>query len=94
MPRTRWDARLQEVESDITDIKIRSRPSTWCTTLQHDSDGGTLPYVRQIGVLETVFGGMRAPSTLGSFLRPFSWENVRRLNRVHGTMTAAPGGRP
>ncbi|MCW2932237.1 MAG: Transposase [Actinomycetia bacterium] len=92
MPRTRCDARLREVEADITDIKIRSRPSTGCTPLQHGSGGETVAYVRKAGAMETVFGGMRAPSTLGSFLRAFSWENVRQLDRVHGTMTAAPGG--
>ena len=26
-----------------------------------------------------VFGGVRAPSTLGSFLRAFTWGNVRQL---------------
>jgi hypothetical protein len=51
MPRTRWDARLQDVEADITDIKIRSRPLTRCTTLQHDSDGETLPCVGQLGAI-------------------------------------------
>jgi hypothetical protein len=48
MPRTRRDARLQEVEADIADIKIRSRPSTRCTPLQHDSGGETVAYVRKV----------------------------------------------
>jgi hypothetical protein len=34
--------------------------------------------------MDTVFGGMRAPATLGSFLRAFIWENVRQLRQVHG----------
>ena len=29
-----------------------------------------------------VFGGIRAPSTLGSFLRSFTWGNVRQLDAV------------
>jgi hypothetical protein len=41
-----------------------------------------------------LFGGRHAPFPLGSSLRAFSWENIRQLDRVHGTMTAAPGGRP
>jgi hypothetical protein len=30
-----------------------------------------------------VFGGIRAPSTLGSFLRAFTWGNVLQLQKVH-----------
>ena len=33
-----------------------------------------------MGVL---FGGLRAASTLGSFLRSFTWENVLQLPKVH-----------
>ena len=29
-----------------------------------------------------VFGGIRAPSTPGSFLRSFTWGNVRQLDAV------------
>jgi hypothetical protein len=29
------------------------------------------------GAMTEVFGGIRAPSTLGSFLQSFSWGNVR-----------------
>ena len=32
--------------------------------------------------LTQVFGGIRAPSTLGSFLRSFTWGNVRQLDAV------------
>ena len=35
------------------------------------------------GATEKVFGGVRAPSTLGSFLRAFTWGNVGQLNKVH-----------
>ena len=30
-----------------------------------------------------LFGGIRAPSTLGSFLRSFTWGNVLQLQKVH-----------
>jgi hypothetical protein len=29
-----------------------------------------------------LFGGVRAPSTLGSFLRSFTWGNVLQLEKV------------
>ena len=35
------------------------------------------------GAMAAVFGGVRAPSTLGSFLRSFTWGNVRQLDAVH-----------
>ena len=41
------------------------------------------------GAMETVFGGVRAPSTLGSFLRSFTWGNVRQLDRAHRSLLAA-----
>ena len=31
------------------------------------------------GAMPDLFGGVRAPSTLGSFLRSFTWGNVRQL---------------
>ncbi len=34
------------------------------------------------GAMPTLFGGIRAPSTLGSFLRSFSWGNQRKRTRV------------
>jgi hypothetical protein len=34
------------------------------------------------GAMKEVFGGIRAPSTLGSFLRSFTWGNVRQLDSV------------
>jgi hypothetical protein len=40
------------------------------------------------GAMETVFGGVRAPSTLGSFLRAFTWGNVRQLDKAHRGLTA------
>jgi hypothetical protein len=35
------------------------------------------------GALPALFGGLRAPSTLGSFLRSFTWGNVLQLGKVH-----------
>jgi Transposase DDE domain group 1 len=34
------------------------------------------------GAMPGLFGGVRAPSTLGSFLRSFTWGNVRQLEQV------------
>jgi hypothetical protein len=41
------------------------------------------------GAMETLFGGVRAPSTLGSFLRAFTWGNVCQLSKVHRESLAA-----
>jgi hypothetical protein len=35
------------------------------------------------GAMGVLFGGVRAPSTLGSFLRSFTWGNVLQLQKVH-----------
>jgi hypothetical protein len=35
------------------------------------------------GAMPDLFGGIRAPSTLGSHLRSFTWGNVRQLERVN-----------
>ena len=35
------------------------------------------------GALPDLFGGLRAPSTLGSFLRAFTWGSVLQLQKVH-----------
>ena len=40
------------------------------------------------GAMGTVFAGIRAPSTLGSFLRCFTWGNVRQLGAVHRAFLA------
>jgi hypothetical protein len=40
------------------------------------------------GAMSRLFGGIRAPSTLGSFLRAFTWGNVRQLERVGAEMLA------
>src|SRR5262249_42284848 len=37
---------------------------------------------RRHGAMPVLFGGIRAPSTLGSFLRSFTWGNVLQLGRV------------
>jgi hypothetical protein len=34
------------------------------------------------GAMGELFGRIRAPSTLGSFLRSFTWDNVRQLDAV------------
>jgi hypothetical protein len=45
------------------------------------------------GAMGTVFAGIRAPSTLGSFLRTFTWGNVRQLDAVHREVTAGLASR-
>jgi Transposase DDE domain group 1 len=40
------------------------------------------------GALPALFGGIRAPSTLGSFLRSFTWGNVLQLQKVHRLVLA------
>ena len=35
------------------------------------------------GAMPVLFGGIRAPSTLGSFLRSFTWGNVLQLQKAH-----------
>ncbi len=40
------------------------------------------------GALPALFGGVRAPSTLGSFLRSFTWGNVLQLGKVHREVLA------
>ena len=35
------------------------------------------------GAMGKIFGGVRAPSTLGSFLRSFTWGNVSQLQKAH-----------
>src|SRR5258708_17783968 len=41
------------------------------------------------GAMTEVFGGIRAPSTLGSFLRSFRWGNVRQLDALARLLLAA-----
>ena len=40
------------------------------------------------GALPALFGGIRAPSSLGSFLRAFTWGNVLQLGKVHRLVLA------
>jgi hypothetical protein len=40
------------------------------------------------GAMTALFGGIRAPSTLGSFLRSFTWGNVLQLGKVHRLLLA------
>jgi hypothetical protein len=52
------------------------------------------------GAMKDLFGGVRAPSTLGSFLRSFTWGNVRQLDaaarqllvNLAGAAPLLPGG--
>jgi hypothetical protein len=46
------------------------------------------------GAMPGLFGGVRAPSTLGSFLRSFTWGNVRQLDAVGRRLLAELAGRP
>jgi Transposase DDE domain group 1 len=40
------------------------------------------------GAMPVLFGGVRAPSTLGSFLRSFTWGNVLQLQKAHREVLA------
>ena len=40
------------------------------------------------GAMPALFGGIRAPSTLGSFLRSFTWGNVLQLGKVSRLLLA------
>jgi hypothetical protein len=40
------------------------------------------------GAMPDLFGGIRAPSTLGSHLRSFTWGNVRQLEKVNRQLLA------
>ena len=40
------------------------------------------------GAMAHLFGGVRAPSTLGTFLRSFTWGNARQLEAVHRAFLA------
>ncbi len=40
------------------------------------------------GAMPALFGGVRAPSTLGSFLRSFTWGNVLQLEKVSRVLLA------
>jgi hypothetical protein len=44
------------------------------------------------GAMQTLFDGVRAPSTLGSHLRSYTWGNVRQLDRAHRGFLAALAG--
>jgi hypothetical protein len=41
------------------------------------------------GEMDKLFDGIRAPSTLGSFLRAFTWSNVRQLDKAARNLLAA-----
>src|SRR5262245_11434276 len=46
------------------------------------------PHRLRRGAMPDLFGEIRAPSTLGSFLRSFSWGNVLQLGRVSRLLLA------
>src|SRR5579863_5006480 len=41
------------------------------------------------GAMDALFGGVRAPSTLGSHLRSYTWGNVSQLEKASGRFLAA-----
>ena len=45
------------------------------------------------GAMPALFGGVRAPSTLGSFLRSFTWGNVLQVEKVSRLLLAELGRR-
>ena len=45
------------------------------------------------GAMGVLFAGVRAPSTLGSFLRSFTWGNVLQLEKVSRLLLADLAGR-
>src|SRR5262245_19520840 len=45
------------------------------------------------GAVPGLFDGVRAPSTLGSFLRSFTWGTVRQLEKVNRGLLAGLAGR-
>jgi hypothetical protein len=45
------------------------------------------------GAMPALFDGVRAPSTLGSFLRSFTFGNVRQLEKVNRELLAGLAGR-
>jgi hypothetical protein len=59
-------------------VKITSIIAGMVTGADSIEDLGVLRH----GALPRLFGGIRAPSTLGTFLRGFTWGNVRQLDVV------------
>jgi hypothetical protein len=45
------------------------------------------------GAMPVLFGGVRAPSTLGSFLRSFTWGNALQVEKVSRLLLAELAGR-
>jgi len=45
------------------------------------------------GAMDMLFGGIRAPSTLGSHLRCYTWGNVRQLEAMNRALLAELAGR-
>jgi len=51
------------------------------------------PHLLRHGAMSTLFGGIRAPSTLGSHLRCYTWGNVAQLEKAGREFLAALAGR-
>ena len=51
------------------------------------------PHLLRHGAMSTLFGGVRAPSTLGSHLRCYTWGNVAQLEKAGREFLAALAGR-
>ena len=60
-------------------VKIRCLVAGMAAGADSIDDMGLLRH----GALPALFGSVRAPSTLGSFLRSFTWGNVLQLQKVH-----------
>src|SRR5258707_6421388 len=50
-------------------------------------------HVLRHGAMSTLFGGVRAPSRLGSHLRSYTWGNVGQLEKAGREFLAALAGR-
>ena len=57
------------------EVKVRCLVAGMAAGADSIDDMGLLRH----GAMPELFGGVRAPSTLGSFLRSFTWGNVRQL---------------
>jgi len=65
--------------------KVMSLLGAMCAGADAIDDAGRLRH----GAMDRAFAGIRAPSTLGTFLRSFTHGHNRQLHRVHRTFLAA-----
>src|SRR6516225_6150377 len=66
------------------DVKVACLVAGMAAGADSIDDMGLLAH----GAMPDLFGGIRAPSTLGSFLRSFTWGNVLQLGKVHRLVLA------